>query len=182
MNATTQPMSLSTRWAVCERAGGVGSGGLPRTAPVALFLLIALLLTGCSTLAPLPPADLSVPGWTVKRGQAVWKFGEEAPEVVGDLVVSVRAEGEMFAQFSKPPLTVAVARADATRWELDLAMFQRRLAGRGMPDHRFALFQLARQIGGIELPAPWAFSTEADGRWRLANPRTGEYLEGFWEP
>ena len=145
-------------------------------------LLILLLGTGCSTLAPLPPADLSVPGWTVKRGQAVWKFGNEAPEVVGDLVVAVRAEGEMFAQFSKAPLTVAVACADATQWELDLAMFQRRLTGRGTPDNRFAFFQLARQIGHLELPAPWVFSTEADGRWRLANPRTGEYLEGFWEP
>ncbi len=175
-------MSLATRWAVRERNGGVGSGGLTRTTSFALYLLIALLLTGCSTLAPLPPADLSAPGWTVKRGQAVWKFGNEAPEVVGDLVVAVRAEGEMFSQFSKAPLTVAVARVAASHWELDLAMFQRRLTGRGTPDNRFAFFQLARQIGHLELPAPWVFSTEADGRWRLANPRTGEYLEGFWEP
>lgn len=153
-----------------------------RPPQAAVFLLVGLLLAGCSTLAPLPPADLSAPGWTAKRGQAVWKFGERAPEIVGDLVVSVRADGEMFAQFSKAPLTVAVARADTTRWELDLAMFQRRLAGRGAPDSRFAFFQLARQIGGRELLAPWEFSTETDGRWRLANPRNGEYLEGFWEP
>jgi len=116
------------------------------------------------------------------RGQAVWKFGDSAPEVVGDLVVAVRADAGMFAQFSKAPLTVAVARADDTRWELDLAMFQRRLAGRGTPDERFALFQLARQLRGETPAAPWSFVSETDGRWRLENPRTGEALEGFWEP
>jgi hypothetical protein len=144
--------------------------------------LLLVILTGCSTLAPLPPADLSAAGWTIQRGQAVWKFGENAPEVVGDLVVAVRADAAMFAQFSKAPLTMAVARADTTRWELDLAMFQRRLAGKGAPDGRFAFFQLARQLRGEPPPAPWEFVAEAEGRWRLANPRTGESLEGFWEP
>lgn len=144
--------------------------------------LILLLIAGCSTLAPLPPVDLSAPGWTTQRGQAVWKFGENAPEVVGDLIVAVRADAEMFVQFSKAPLTVAIARADDTRWELDLAMFQRRVAGRGTPDSRFAFFQLARQLRDGPLPAPWTFAIETDGRWRLENPRTGESLEGFWEP
>jgi hypothetical protein len=148
----------------------------------AILAFAGFLIAGCSTLAPLPRADLSEPGWVVKRGQAIWRFGERAPEVVGDLVVAVRATGEMFAQFSKSPLTVAVAQADTTRWELDLAMFQRQVAGRGAPDNRFAFFQLGRQIGGREMLAPWEFSTEPDDRWRLANPRTGEYLEGFWEP
>jgi len=150
-----------------------------RIAGLCLFLLLA---TGCSTLAPLPPADLSAAGWTTQRGQAVWTFGDNAPEVVGDLVVAVRADAEMFAQFSKGPLMVAVARADATRWELELAMFQRRLAGKGSPEGRFAFFQLARQLRGEILSAPWEFAVEAEGRWRLVNPRTGESLEGFWEP
>lgn len=149
----------------------------------AIPLLLGLaLVTGCTTIPPLPPADLSAPGWETRRGQAIWRFGKAAPEVVGDLVVSARADGELFAQFSKAPLTVAVARGDATRWELDLALFQRRLAGRGAPDHRFALFQLARQVTGVAPPAPWIHSQSTNGQWRLANPRTGEFIEGYWEP
>lgn len=155
--------------------------GQPWTRRGCLWLYL-VLAAGCSTVAPLPPADLAAAGWSIRRGQAVWKLGGNAPEVVGDLIVAVRADTEMFAQFSKAPLTVAVARADASSWELDLAMFQRRLAGRGTPDGRFAFFQLARQLRGLGVPPPWEFTHEGGDRWRLANLRTGEYLEGFWQP
>lgn len=143
-------------------------------------LMIVFFGTGCATFGPLPAADLSASGWTVKRGQAVWKFGKDAPEIVGDLLVAARSNGELFAQFSKTPLTVATARYDGKNWELDLAMFQRRIARHGPPGDRFALFQLARQINGTSVPKPWLFSSKSDGRWRLENPRTGEYVEGFW--
>lgn len=139
-----------------------------------------LVGVGCATVGQLPAADISAPGWTVKRGQGIWKFGNDAPEIVGDLLVAARDNGELFAQFSKTPLTVATARYDGTNWELDLAMFQRRIDGRGKPTERFALFQLARQINGTDVPAPWDFSKEPDGRWELRNPRTGEYVEGYW--
>lgn len=147
-----------------------------------LLFLAVILGPGCSTLAPLPPVDLSAPGWTTRRGQAVWKFGERAPEVVGDLIVAVRADSEMFAQFNKGPLTVAVARANVSHWELELGMFDRRFAGKGAPDNRFAFFQLARQLQRGPVPSPWEIANTADGRWRLENPRTGESLEGFWDP
>lgn len=147
---------------------------------VLLGVMPALVGNGCATIGPLPAADLSAAGWTVKRGQAVWKFGNDAPEIVGDLLVAARSNGELFAQFSKTPLTVATARYDGKNWELDLAMFQRRIARHGPPGDRFALFQVARQINGTSLPKPWVFSTKADGRWRLENPQTGEYVEGFW--
>ncbi|HAV64817.1 MAG TPA: hypothetical protein DCY13_20920, partial [Verrucomicrobiales bacterium] len=108
-------------------------------------------------------------------------FGREAPEIVGDLLVATRPGGEVFAQFSKTPLTVAVARAGVPGWELDLAMFQRRISGRGEPDDRFALFQLARQLEGRSLPSNWTWRPLEGERWRLANDRTGEFLEGFWQ-
>jgi hypothetical protein len=92
------------------------------------------LATACTTIDPLPPVDLAAPGWTRQRGQAVWRFGQTAPEVVGDVLVASRAGGELFAQFTKAHVTVAVARATPNRWELDLALFDRRLAGRGEPD------------------------------------------------
>lgn len=148
----------------------------------AFLALLVAVLGGCATLPPLPAVDLSAEGWTIRRGQAVWRPGADAPEIVGDLIVAVREDGGMFAQFSKTPLTVAVARANATGWELDLAMFDRRVAGRGEPDARFALFQLARVQRGPELPRTWRFDVSQDGRWRLANDRTGEFMEGYWDP
>jgi hypothetical protein len=149
---------------------------------VAVAILAMTFLAGCATLPPLPPVDLSAPGWTIRHGQAVWRFDAKAPEVVGDLVVAAGADGRLFAQFSKGPVTVAVARADQTQWELDLDLFDRRIRRRGTPDKRFALFQLARQCAGGEIPAPWRASRDTGSRWRLENPRTGEYLEGYWEP
>lgn len=165
-----------------SRPNGIRLPAAPTTLGWVVLLLPLLFTAGCATLKPLPPADLSAQGWVVQRGQAVWKFGERAPEVVGELMVAARPDGELFAQFSKAALTVAVARADTTRWELDLTMFQRRLAGRRAPDERFALFQLARQLNGTAPVAPWIQTTTADGGWRWENPRTGEYLEGYWEP
>jgi hypothetical protein len=111
----------------------------------------------------------------------VWRFGQTAPEVVGDVLVASRAGGELFAQFTKAHVTVAVARATPNRWELDLALFDRRLAGRGEPDERFALFQLARSIASGMVAEPWTFQSEDDGRWRLEHPTTGEFMEGYWE-
>jgi hypothetical protein len=179
MPANSSPSNCASGHADRAERRSLLGGRFPSCSALLLLLLFA---AGCATLTPLPPADLSAQGWSVKRGQAVWKFGARAPEVVGELVVAARSDGELFAQFSKAALTVAVARADTTRWELDLTMFQRRLAGRGAPDERFALFQLARQLNGVPPVEPWLHTENADGGWRWENPRTGEYLEGYWEP
>ncbi len=152
-----------------------------RRPPLGMLLLIAWTV-GCASRTPLPPVDLAEAGWRLHRGQAVWKFRDDSPEVVGDLLVAVRDDARMFAQFSKGPLTVAVARTEASRWEIDLPMFQRRTAGRGEPDGRFAFFPLAGQLRDGEVPSPWQYSVAPDGRWRLDHSRTGESLEGFWEP
>jgi hypothetical protein len=98
------------------------------------------------------------------------------------LVVAARGDRELFAQFTKGPIVVATARADGTGWELDFAMAERRVARRGKPNARFALFQLARVVNQAGLDPAWSFTGDEGGSWRLANPQTGEWLEGVWLP
>lgn len=146
------------------------------------FLLLAFLLAaaGCATLPPIESIDLTENGWTTHRGQAVWKFGERAPEIVGELMVAVNEDGRIFAEFNKSLVTVATAQTNPYQWVLDLPMFDRRLAGRGAPSDRFALFQFDEVLRGEVPPGDWEYSRDGPD-WRLANPRTGEYVEGYWE-
>jgi len=140
----------------------------------------AMLFTGCSTLPPIAPVNVNSSGWTTHRGQAVWKFGKRAPEIVGDLMVAVNDDGRLFVEFNKSLVTVATAQTDAQQWVLDLPMFERTLSGRGAPSDRFALFQFDEVLRGEKPPGNWEY-TVTDSDWRLANPRTGEYVEGYWE-
>jgi len=139
----------------------------------------ALMLAGCSTLPPMEPVDVTRAGWTTHRGQAVWKFGNRAPEIVGELIVAVNDDGRLFVEFNKSLVTVATAQTDARQWVLDLPLFDRRLDGRGAPSDRFALFQLDEVLSGEPPPGDWEYSSDGTD-WRLANPKTGEYVEGYW--
>lgn len=141
---------------------------------------VSLFVSGCSTLPPIEPVNVNASGWTTHRGQAVWKFGKRAPEIVGELLVAVSDDGRIFAEFNKSMVTVATAQTDAQQWVLDLPMFDRTLSGRGAPSDRFALFQFDEVLAGEKPQGHWEY-TVADGGWRLANPRTGEYVEGYWE-
>lgn len=147
---------------------------------ILILLAAALFASGCSTLPPIEPVNVNASEWTIHRGQAIWKFGNRAPEIVGELLVAVRDDGRIFAEFNKSLVTVATAQTDAQQWILDLPMFERTLSGRGAPSDRFALFQFDEILRGEEPPGHWEY-TAADGGWRLANPRTGEYMEGYWE-
>ena len=126
------------------------------------------------------PVDVTGAGWSTHRGQAVWKFGKRAPEIVGELMVAVHEDGRIFAEFNKSLVTVATAQTDHQQWILDLPMFERTLSGRGMPSDRFALFQFDEVLRGETPPGDWQYLREGTD-WRLANPKTGEYVEGYWD-
>jgi len=144
-------------------------------------LLAALLLwtTGCRTMAPLPPIDLSQPGWQIRQGQAVWQTKRNAPEVAGELLVASGSGRKDFLQFTKTPLPFVVAQTAADSWQVEFPAENRRYSGRGEPPSRLGWFQLMRCLRG-EVPArDWKFGSSADGRWRLANTVSGELIEGF---
>ena len=151
-----------------------------RTVFNSLPVLCLVFVAACQTPHPMGPVDVTESGWTTHRGQAVWKFGKRAPEIVGELMVAVNEDGRLFAEFNKSLVTVATAQTDEQRWVLDLPMFERTLSGRGVPSDRFAMFQFDEVLRGEEPSGDWEYS-EDGADWRLANPRTGEYVEGYWE-
>ena len=152
----------------------------PGAAAVAA-LAFAVWLTGCRTAPPLPPADLSQPGWQVQRGQAVWQPPQGRPELAGEILIARRTDGTAFIQFTKDPFPLATAQMTADRWQIDFGAGRRSWRGRGRPPKLFLWFQLPRALHGGAPDSPWRFS-QTNESWRIENPRRGEWLEGrFFE-
>src|SRR6266513_1380446 len=79
-------------------------------------LLWILLGIGCRSLPPLPPANLSEPGWIVREGQAVWRPKKGAPEIAGEIMVATQNNGRTFVQFTKTPFPFVIARTETNSW------------------------------------------------------------------
>ncbi|HEY3760592.1 MAG TPA: hypothetical protein VGN23_02490 [Verrucomicrobiae bacterium] len=141
-----------------------------------LSSILAFTLTGCST-APLPPTNLSTPGWTVQQGQAVWKPIAGRPDIAGDLLMATNTDGDCFIQFTKTPLTLATARISDGRWQLEFGNDQYSWRGKNPPPTRFVWFQLPRALAGTNIARNWQFQSTTNG-WQFANHHTGETLEG----
>jgi hypothetical protein len=158
----------------------VGSAGLrPGRLPL---LLMAVLAAGCRTGPPLPPADLSAPGWRVQQGQAVWKPSSNRPELAGDLLLATNVNGNFFVQLSKMPFPLATAQISGEQWQIEFGADKYSWRGRGTPPDRFAWFQLPRALLDTNASRGWKFTHPASSSWRLENPRTGETLEGEFFP
>jgi hypothetical protein len=149
---------------------------------IAAFMLVALFGTSCRTASPLPPVNLSSPGWHVQQGQAVWRPSRARPELTGELLLATNANGSYFVQFSKNPFPLASARCDAGTWQIEFGDGRHIWRGHGEPPRRFAWFQLPPALVGRAAATPWRFTRLTDGSWRLDNPRSGEFLEGQFFP
>jgi hypothetical protein len=147
-----------------------------------LGLGVLLVTAGCRTAPPLPKVDLSAPGWSLKRGQAVWKPAAARPEIAGELLLATHRDGDCFVQFSKIPFSIVTAQVSAGRWRIEFGNQERTAAGRGPAPGRLGWFQLAPALAGHALPLPWVFESQVNGNWRLENGRTGEWLEGGFLP
>jgi len=141
-----------------------------------------LLATGCGTVPVVPPADLSQPGWTTRQGQAVWRPGKAAPELAGDLVVATRDDGSCFIQFTKTPLPLVTAEATTNAWRLCVAPTDTTRSGGGPAPLLVVWFCLPRCLAHLSPGKAWSWETLPDNGWRLANPATGEFLEGYLTP
>ena len=148
-----------------------------------LFWFVSVLGCGaCRTAPPLPPADLSEPGWTIREGQSVWRPKIEGPEIAGELLVATRRNGETFLQFTKSPLPFVVARITTNRWQIEFVADHREFSGHGQPPSRFGWLHLARCVAGTAPPAKWHWEKFPENRWRLENQSSGETFEGFLTP
>ena len=155
------------------------STGVKLLSLLALAVLLALLCA-CRT-APPARIDTSSPGWTQRSGQAVWTPARGAAEVVIDLQVWHRADGECLLDVSKAALSFVLAHVTADYWRIEAASGQRH-AARGTPPARLGWLQLARALASQPPVAPWQFERRAPGAWRFTNPQTGERFDGSLSP
>src|SRR5262245_9987514 len=98
-----------------QRAKEVKTPFGPFTKPLLVLIFAA---TACRTLPPLPPVNLSEPGWTVRQGQAVWKSGREMPEIAGELLLATKPNENQFVQFTKAPFPLAISQQATNHWEV----------------------------------------------------------------
>jgi hypothetical protein len=141
-----------------------------------LLSIFVLSLSGCAT-TPLPPTNLSAPGWTIQQGQAVWKPTASRPDIAGDLLMATNTDGDCFIQFTKTPFTLATVQVSGGRWQLQFGNDQYSWRGNNPPPTRFVWFQLPRALAGSPIAPDWQFQSTTNG-WEFNNPQTGESLEG----
>jgi hypothetical protein len=156
--------------------------GSLREAGFLVVLVLPLLLAGCRTGPALAPADLSAPGWQIRRGQALWQPKPGAPELAGNLLIAAGPDGEDFLRFSKDPIEIVLARRTAVGWRLEIAALGKSYSGPGRPPRRIGWFQLADCVLRGSASKGWTWSESGEGRWQFTNERTGERLEGYFEP
>lgn len=162
---------------------GHGITGLTGFATLTLAALV-LPTSGChagrssrSTLA----AD---PAWRVRQGQAVWRPRRDAPEITGELLLAAgKPDSGFLLEFSKPALPMVRVIRRPKGWEIS-ATGRGTYRGRHAPP-RLAWFQLGRLLYGEPLAQEWEGARgdlDSGGIWWLENRRTGERLEGFFNP
>lgn len=145
-------------------------------------LLALVFCVSCRTPNPLPPADLSDPGWKILQGQAIWQPPGNRPELTGDLLLATNVNGNFFVQLTKNPFPLVTAEAFGDQWQIEFGADARSWRGRGQPPERFGWFLLSRALLDGKTPGNWRFENVTTNSWRLSNPRTGEKLEGGFFP
>jgi len=124
------------------------------------------------------PVNLTAPGWTVAKGQAVWQVAP-GEELAGELLIATRPDGAAFVQFIKTPFPLVLAQVTTNQWEIQFPARHKRYSGRGKPPARLLWLNLPQAVTGKPLPKPWHWREEPNG-WRLENSATGESLEGYF--
>ena len=146
-----------------------------------LYLLIPCL-TACQTLAPLPPTDLTQPGWQVRRGQAVWLTSHHGTELAGDLLFASHPDRHSLLEFTKASWPLVLVRLTPDAWKLESDSTGQRHSGRGSPPPRSAWLVLPLCLAGKPPPAGWHFSRDSANGWTLSHHRSGEQLSGYLLP
>jgi hypothetical protein len=156
--------------------------GISGVVALAGLLLLLQFCASCRSIAPVPPVDLSEPGWQIQQGQAVWKLGKNKPELAGEITFARHSDGRCLLEFSKTPFPLARAKIGVTRWEIEFPPQKLYFSGGGQPPVRLAWLQLMQALTEKPVAPPWHFELRPHGGWRLENPRQGESVEGYLEP
>jgi hypothetical protein len=153
----------------------------PTLASICCVILFPMLssICGCRSLPPIPAANLSEQGWTIRHGQAVWRRARGAPEIAGELLVGTRTNGDALVQFNKTPFPVVIVQKTSTQWQIQAPTQNETHVGPGNPPGRVIWFRLAEALTDGTLPQPWLWRTDLSG-WSLENRASGESLSGYF--
>lgn len=143
--------------------------------------ILVVFLAGCHT-APLPPVNLSEPGWKLREGQAVWRSGKRASEIAGELQLATHPDGRVWLQFTKSPIPLVVAQISSNHWQIQFVPQNRAFSGPGQPPARLGWLQFAHAVSGATPTPGWSWQKQADGSWRLENAASGEVIAGYFAP
>ncbi len=152
---------------------------------LAYFFLSAGLMffSGCATNTPETFFTVTGPDWHVRQGQALWTPKKDTSQFGGDLVLATDNDGRSFVQFDKMPLSLVTVQLTTNQWMIRFPQFNNSFYKGHKPAPTRAVFlYLPDAIAGKPLPKPLSFEQKADGGWKLANPKTGEIVEGFLSP
>ena len=164
---------------ICQLVCGAGGG---RWRALAGLVGLVALMGGCLTASDQILFTTSGAEWTVRQGQVIWKPGRSHPELAGEIVLAQNADGRCSLQFTKTLLPVAFVQTTTNRWLIQFPPQKIGFSGSGQPPARLLWLQLPAALDGEPLPSGVTFTHRADGGWRLANARTGEFVEGFLSP
>jgi hypothetical protein len=142
-------------------------------------MAIAVLVTSCRTIPPLPPANLSEPGWKLHQGQALWRSSKDAPEIAGEILFATHPSGRTVLQMTKNPIPFVSVQTSGDSWQIEFVPQQRRFSGKGIPTTRLIWIHLARALSGTKPPEPLKFERVEPHGFKLENPKTGESINGF---
>lgn len=147
---------------------------------VTCLCAVLISLTGCRTAPPIQPVNLQEPGWTLHEGQAVWTLPKHDTTIAGGLLIATHPSGDVFAQFSKGPMTMALAQRSLTAWRLEIPARSKIYSTHGKPPRRIIWFQLANALTDSSLDKGWVWTIDSQEKWALENTRSGELLEGVF--
>jgi hypothetical protein len=131
-------------------------------------------------MAPLPPANLKEPGWTVREGQAVWRRQRSEPEIAGEILVATRPDGRALVQFTKNPFPLLTAQSTSKGWQVEAPTENKFYSGHGKPPGRLIFLYLPRLLAGEHPPKGWTYQKTPENSYRLENQTRGESLEVYF--
>jgi len=161
--------SLSFRTLRCAR--------FSRALLIATGLICAF--SGCRTGPPLPPVNVSQPGWELRQGQALWRSKKDAPEIAGEVILATNTTGRAFIQFLKNPLQLVTAQIAPEGWQIEFIPEKKHFGGRGRPPKPLLWLHLLRGLANARLPSGLQFGKLPDGGVRIENKGSGESITLF---
>ncbi len=150
--------------------------------------LAAVLLAGCwlfiagCTTSRIPRLTVGGPEWSIREGQATWRFSRDRPELGGELIFASKGPETWTINFSKTPLPLINAQRTATNWLVEFPARKMSFGGSGTPPTRFGWLYLPEALSGKSVPEPFHFEQAPDGNWRFENRRSGEIITGYLSP